>query len=473
MNNTELVYIVSEILNLPVSEEWRVEKLNDLALVSMKNGATPEFASKRGSIVDLTKKKVIVPCYQEIPVIVSYEYTGGPLVDSNNVEHVFDQTTKFRYSFEGTVIRMFYHDGKCYYATNRKLDCSKSKWGSKKSFYQMFEELGGKNIKLFDDTKKYSPYSHFFVVVHPDLLITTKQDVGNGYLVYLGSYSTYTNETSPYNEDEVDFVVRTPTTTNSFEEAKLKASVNEYLCYEPKDLTQDEVNYHLQNGYTEKSSTRCSNDLRTGSGECVMACQFNNDNLPPKLYRIASPSYNFRTMIRGDDANILHRMYSLMNDALLDNTLYFLKYPWLTYEDSSYTMEKCGSITHWNTSTVNSFSFQIGREQKLLNIWKCLLLSTPLSKQKQVFTFYSHVCTTRKEVAQWLVSLYGKELEEGQELIPRAKKLLELAVKYANEHNVKVLNSYILLKNMKFLISNEHGESLYKLSKNRKEFLGL
>jgi len=178
-------------------------------------------------------------------------------------------------------------------------------------------------------------------------------------------------------------------------------------------------------------------------------------------------------MIRGDDANILHRMYTLMNDAQLDDTLYFLKYPWLTYEDSTNTLEKCGSITHWNTSTLNNFSFQIGREQKLLNIWKCLLLSTPLCKQKQVFTYYSHICTSRKEVTQWLVSLYGKELSEGQELIPRATKLLELAVKYANEHNVKIINNYILLKNLKFLIANEHGESLYKLAKNRKEFLGL
>lgn len=473
MNNTDVVYIVSEILNLPVSEDWRVEKSNDLALVSMKNGANPDFASKRGSIVDLNTKKLIVPCYQEIPTIISYEYLNCPLIDSNGVEHVFDDSVKFRYSFEGTVIRMFYHNGKYHYSTNRKLDCSKSRWGTKKSFFEMFEQLGGKHIKLFDDTKKYSPYSHFFVVVHPDLLISTKQDVGSGYLVYLGSYSTYTKESSMYNVDDVDFDLRKPNTTDSFENAKLKASSNEYLCYEPKDLSRDEVNYHLSNGFMDKSSTRLSNDLRTGSGECVIACQFISDNMPPKLYRISSPSYNFRTMIRGDDPNVLHRMYSLMNDSLLDNTLYLLKYPLLVSEDNSSTMEKCGTITHWNTYIINNTPFQISREQKLVNIWRCLLLSSPFCKQKQVFTFYSNIYTTRKEVSEWLLSLYGKELKEGQSLIPRASKLLELAVKYANKHNVKVINNYILLKNIKFLISNEHGESLYKLAKNRKEFLGL
>jgi hypothetical protein len=43
------------------------------------------------------------------------------------------------YSYEGTIIRIFYHK-KWYISTHRKLDSDKSKWGSTKSFKSLFKE---------------------------------------------------------------------------------------------------------------------------------------------------------------------------------------------------------------------------------------------------------------------------------------------------------------------------------------------
>lgn len=43
-------------------------------------------------------------------------------------------------SYEGTLIRMFYHKGKWFMTTHRKLDAYKSMWACKKSFGEMFME---------------------------------------------------------------------------------------------------------------------------------------------------------------------------------------------------------------------------------------------------------------------------------------------------------------------------------------------
>jgi hypothetical protein len=59
---------------------------------------------------------------------------------------------------------------------------------------------------------------------------------------------------------------------------------------------------------------------------------------------------------------------------------------------------------------------------------------------------------------------------ENKPIIPRASKLLELALKYAQTHNVKTINKFILCKNLTYLVSNENGDSLYKLEKNRRLF---
>jgi hypothetical protein len=469
--SNDKVKLVSEVLNLEESSEWTVDFNDDISLLSVANDNTRsttntknlKYLKNRGVIIDNTTKKVIVPCYEEVPT-----FNAAALFPHNNVMEVCDKNgemhcldlknTKFRYSFEGAVIRMYYHNGKVYLSTNRKLDCSKSRWGSKKTFFQMFEELGGDKIKLFDDTKKYSPHCHFFVIVHPDLLICTKQNVGNGYLVHLGSYSCYDQSNCSYPLEYCDFECRYPRCTNDFTEA-----IQNKIVYQPKDLTLDEVNMHLQKGYWNPYS----NNYQTGSGECVIGCVYESPNLPPKLYKFVSPSYQFRESIRDNDPNIVHRMYSLITDSFLDDEVYNSKYPWLEFESYKTTSEKVGMITYWNCGRKPPTS---DKDAKLRNLWKCLLLASPLSKQKDIIKLYSNIYNTRKLVVEWLYSLYGMQETDDKPIIPRARKILELALKYAQTHNVKTINKFILCKNLAYLISNENGDSLYKLEKNRKLF---
>ena len=57
----------------------------------------------------------------------------------DRIKGIFDECT-FYDSYEGTVIRMFSHDGIWYTSTNRKLDAYKSKWSSKDSFGVFFRQ---------------------------------------------------------------------------------------------------------------------------------------------------------------------------------------------------------------------------------------------------------------------------------------------------------------------------------------------
>lgn len=91
----------------------------------------------RGTIIDNRTKAVV----QE-GGFFPYEYTHN-LMDKciakmADLNHDF-KDMKIGYSWEGTIIRIFYHN-KWYVSTHRKLDAGRSKWGSNNSFKFLFEE---------------------------------------------------------------------------------------------------------------------------------------------------------------------------------------------------------------------------------------------------------------------------------------------------------------------------------------------
>jgi hypothetical protein len=69
-------------------------------------------------------------------------------------------------SVEGTLIRVFYYEGKFRVATKKCIDANKSQWGSNKSFGAMFKEaVQGTEFKnfQFENNKVY-----FFNLLHPE-----------------------------------------------------------------------------------------------------------------------------------------------------------------------------------------------------------------------------------------------------------------------------------------------------------------
>lgn len=96
-----------------------------------------ELRHVRGVIID-NKTNQIVHKGGFFP----YEYTEDEqekcVSKMKELDHKFEDLN-IQYSFEGTIIRIFYHK-QWYFSTHRKLNSATSKWGSDKSFKFLFEK---------------------------------------------------------------------------------------------------------------------------------------------------------------------------------------------------------------------------------------------------------------------------------------------------------------------------------------------
>jgi hypothetical protein len=486
--NSEIRTKVAEILSIDEDPTWTIEVSENLCLVSSKKEVIPRYPDLRGVVVDLDKKTVVVPCFGRITSVLTpmVHFENGLMkiedMEGNPLE-LTSSNMSFSRGFEGPVLRIYKNNGKIYCSTNRRLDCTKSRWGTKKTFLEMFKELGGEKVfeTAFDGDKKYSSHYLTFIVVHPDMLLCSKQSIGNGYLVFLGAKSCFSQETCPYPCEEVDWTtyknwskseqsqVPFPTTTNLIDAQSVSTSGQP--CFWPASLTLDEVNLHLLLGY----GTKYSNDIRTGSGEFVIATCRMEDGKDGKdrLFRFVSPSYDHRLRIRNEDPNLLHQFYCLSSEAhCWDDSDYEAKFPWLEYEESKKQEAEEGCIMVWNRG---KRAIAPDWQKKFRNIWKHFVLSVPLHRQKEVFGYYKQFFLNREILAEWLCSWYGKDTKQAEEVLSvRSRKLMQLALDYERKHNPKAdlsLSKKNLEKNMKFLLSNERGSSLYMLWKNRKQYL--
>jgi hypothetical protein len=482
--NTEIRTKVAKVLSIHEDPSWTIEVSENLCLVSSKKEVIPRYPDIRGCVVDLNSEKVVVPCYGRITSVVTpmihFDQGKMTIEDSEGESVVLEQEkVRFSYGFEGPVLRVYKNNGKVYCSTNRRLDCTKSRWGTKKTFLEMFKELGGDVIleKAFNE-KKYSSHFLTFIVVHPDMLLCTKQNVDHGYLVFLGSQRCLFPEDCPYPLDEVDWTTYSSLkdkyeapfiTTDMFESA-----ISCKLPYCPSSLNLDEVNRHLLVGY----GTKHSNDIRTGSGEFIIAYVGQDKSYSQeRLFRFVSPAYDHRSRMRNEDPNLLHQFYCLSSDAHLSDAEYEMRFPWLEYEEVKKEEAEEGKIMFWNRG---KRAVAPDWQKKFRNIWKHFVFSVPLHRQKEVFGYYKQFFTNRETLCEWLCSFFGKDgikvdgSETNEVLSTRATKLMQLALEYERKHNPKAdltLSKKNLEKNMKYLLNNERGSSLYMLWKNRKQYL--
>jgi hypothetical protein len=256
-------------------QEWDiVDQDNDLIVMHYRTNHSwdprldrPSHPEVRGWVYDTAKDIIVAKSFPYTPVVTLDKLTGFDLVDETGVSHRFVNPI-VKEGFEGTTIRVFRHGGKTYYASHRRLDTSKSRWGSSIPFLQMYNELGGPR-DLFDETKNYSPYCYVFLVVHPDVAHVSQRDIGKGHIQFLHRLTCW--EKSPYPEEEVDRSVRE---------------------FEPvKTLSLDEANEILQQGgfviVSEPDGT---------------------------AVKVVSHKYTLLSSIRNNDPNLLHRLNELVEE---------------------------------------------------------------------------------------------------------------------------------------------------------------
>jgi hypothetical protein len=127
---------------------------------------------------------------------------------------------------------------------------------------EMYEELHGpSNEDLFDMTKKYSPFVHMFLMVHPDVLSCTKQDVGVGYMVYVGNMRAWDVNSSPYPNEETEQEAKSLQLSSL-----IPTSPSSPVVIGAPKFTLEEATEHLQRGFADASEAELATDERLGSG---------------------------------------------------------------------------------------------------------------------------------------------------------------------------------------------------------------
>ncbi len=480
--------IISSILSVEEADDWEIIDSNpdkNLYLVHYRSDADMnKYGDLRGIVVDVKAKVIVSRSFGYTPEITADAIEVSPdqtirLTDKLGNGHTlqFDRV-KFKYAFEGTIIRAFFHDGEFYLISHRRLNISRSRWGKSITFQEMYENLGGPQAEeLFDLSKKYSPYCHIFMVVHPDVLNVTKNIIGSGMLVYLGPKKMYDEDTSPYPQEEIDSHLWTPSNqTQNMNQARGGG-----IIYVPPNLTTEEVNHQLQYGFYDPYD-QSHIDPRLWLGESIMIHHFDDQGRLLGLFKVLSTAYDWRSTMKGEDPNLLHRLYVQINGSYIDTTKpaglieYKRRYPVMSRYNVDLIIEHISSkpFVIWpQQDPTDELIKTVG--DRLYNIWVCFLMSVPIHRQAEVSTMYNQLLSSRSAMIKWLIDLEASDDLEDPLLSNRVKAIISLSRSFANKRaaegkNITRKGKKLSIKTMtrdgiRNLTMKENGSSVYQLVK--------
>jgi len=494
---------------------------NTLYMVHYKSDANlEEFGHLRGTVVDLKNKKVISRPYGYAPTVITSRLVPNPKTGElklQDMDQKFHTLASGRYNilpgFEGVVIQVFMYEGKVYHATHKKFDISKSKWADSPFFSDLWSQLAApKDEELFDLTKKFSPYCHLFLLIHPSLLYVTKDYVGSGYTVYIGPKIVWNPKESSY--PDVDDKLHQPKFQSELDsERKIP------VLYSPSKMNIETANGFLATGFYKAVPTFWYNpvtqiiqpmDDRLLPGEKLFVQKLDESGKIIGTLEIHSRSYAWRDNIRDNHANMKFRFYELLNSAnnvdfrtnqgILEYTKRFPVLPRLNVNDVVNMLNSDVSILTWpayvkiphpqfpmtlmDIPLAGNPNDLLDKADRLYNNWVCFIMAVPLNRQKEVSGYYQDLISDREKLVKWL---YGfsvlrrnnptewENINETNRMNIRIKPILDVSEKDAIKHypsdNVgdQGLESKIQL-NIKNLIFKEYGNSLYNLSTNMRKY---
>jgi len=323
----------------------------------------------------------------------------------------------------------------------------------------MYEKLGGPTgSDLFDVTEIESPYCYIFLIVHPDLLVGSQEDVGNGYIVHLET--------------------RKMLWSTSGAERKLNTSptlpVTKGTLYQPSLLSLDEANDMLRYGtHTELKDTKLFDD-RLSTGESIMLA---TDKV---MIKVSSPSYTWRANLRDDNPNLKHQFFLLSNSARLDTSnkasLDNFKeyYPLVAVPDMKVVRSNLdkGLIDIKMLTDIKNMN----QSTRLAIVWYNFLISVPVSQQSKVIDLLDTYYKERAAAVDWVISIFGDDIGKitPNKDVPRAQSVILLAKQMTSSsyrRNTRKTFNDVLRDNIKVVINSLLGARLYQLIKEQRFYL--
>ena len=399
--------------NMPILVARSQGYISNVTLPKMKENTTDDFILNTISVTDSQVGKV-----SELPVLKLQELDFRMNNKENLVFNV--QHYQVRMSFEGSIIRVFKHNGVIYWSSHRKINARGATWGDSANFEQIYKECGGPDIEtLFDKDKKYSPFCYTFQICHPSLYISTKIRNPKPFVAFVGYEVMWGLQNCPYNPNDVSFV---PADFPIVEDSK---QIMEFLLgktdkigvivppilYNSNGYADPEVKWErvetstgpqfvekglltkiLLDGYNEHNPD-VSNQL-LNLGEFVNVYRLNPmDGRIMDIFKLVSKSYYWRYMNRGSKTDLKNRAFYLTGYATGK----------LKANAQSYNIkmkyEKISDLKKLNYSNVNekSLTWASDKENKnelnsvknrVYNIFQIFLYGLPWEQQKKAATIF-------------------------------------------------------------------------------------
>ena len=478
-----LIQRVSSILGLSDYHGWSiVDTHENLALVHYNDDADMTiYGGLRGVLVDTEVGVVIAKSFGYTPTVISDRLTSTDgaitVTDTEGDTHTFStDDTIIKRVFEGVVFRVVWHKGKSYRLTHRKIVPLRSRWGSSPTFISMYEDAGGPtDEQLFDTTKPFSDSCYVFLVSHPSLLVGTRQNITCPYIICLAHYRMNIGRPAEEIASGLDNFDRIETITGK---------ISEPFIHDPKTLSLQDVNHHLKFGYYNEFET---DDERQLTGEAVIMYRTINGEVAD-IVKVHSPSYEWRSTMRGNNPNIPNQFYSMLNLAYSDvnncdnwSTFQkkFILLPLYDEQSLKDLFEQNQGILAIPSGPVTRKTYST-RDARIHLLWMNFVLSLPASMQRDGLNLLSQFRNDRNDVISWLQHLESttKDIEDS-ELPNRVKGIISSSRRLARSRvesntNYSSKGSYMslnfLIKNtIRNLINKEKGPSLYGLVRDMKK----
>jgi hypothetical protein len=288
----------------------------------------------RGVIVDLEERWVCCKSFGFTSVATLNEISDEEIVlndQFNNVISAPSENVTFQTFYGGPVIRVWKYKGQVHFSSHHKISISRSKWGSSRTFEELFIDFFGRGVSsleeigdiLFDPTKATANFCHAFLISSPEIITGIRMNIGDGYLVYLRSfvlnifisrdaflhyrYHKEIEELPEVNKwiQEETFVkhstinehgVPTPPVTNNLD-------TDERILISPVVFNSFIANKILKFGYSNFSEDRIDGmDVRLRPGESLIAI------FPGGTYtKIVPTCANWRNYILGNNPNLYNQ----------------------------------------------------------------------------------------------------------------------------------------------------------------------
>ena len=301
-----------------------IEKTDDdgtLQVYSYKHyyGAAAEVAAPISA--EALKKCRGVVCHGNECVVRSIGSTPEMSVAEWNQyisENGKDKKFTFFHSFEGTLIRVFHYESKWYVSTHRKLDAYRSRWGSSRSFGELFEEALNNHFVDPSNPENKMSISDF----------TSLLDKNHVYMFLLG-----TNE-------HTRMVCKATDKPSVMHVGTLLNRETFVLSNDPSQ----QVNYlqvprppHIELSNTDISSY--AETLNPLQYQGVIAFDQDGNHI-----KIISTQYRAFSLARGNDPSVLFRYLKVRGNSTYNHLLFDL-YPeqrtnFITYENMIYKIAK-------------------------------------------------------------------------------------------------------------------------------------